>query len=470
MPSSCTEKCESCSPSLSIFSILVTANMPVEGFGSFVYDPNDTMPYKAYSYKDKGASNSAWTIIKSVDCDRPQCPASCPAGGGWDCAGDAAGVRTQNYSANAKQTSIMNISISDKGNYRNETRTKISRTSNGQGNTLNFSWQKQTDIDNKYINGGLDPSSKTICAPVVFVPNPICGYDPLTCERGCTEFSYNNGGCSNSTGDIPWMPAAECTVSKTNRSCNGDDIVSVEANCEGETYNRVSNISSEETVNSQVTEAEILSMARQAATTKVNLKKQNQNTGDENQDITDDGSCCNFAGTCDGGEGPYPVNFISDCDSEYDDCSLDSSVLPTTCNCSQDKDECWSGYSNITTPSEFSYTSVSIGAFRIATANMNKQEFSELYKSVSGTVYFYIDSESEPNVSPCCTSCGGLECFTGEIVGTSSYSISSGSSEFKQNTKIATDLNYYYDSSELYATNPNKVIKVCYTVDSVQFA
>lgn len=469
MPSSCAEKCESCSPSLSIFSILVTANMPVEGFGSFEYDPNDTMPYKNYLYKDQGNSQSSWIVGLDTICER-DCAESCPAGGGWNCAGDAAGTRATNYTAQADSSSSINVNITEKGNYRNVTDTRISRTS--QGTVMKTSWARRTEIKNKYINGMLDPSSTSICAPASEIPNTICGYDPVSCEQSCSDYPYTQGGCSNSTSDIPGT-ASTCITSKTSRTCNGNRSFSAspeQLSCEGDSYSSGGNFSSRETVASQVTEAEILSMARQAATRKVNLKKQNQNTADGNQDITEDGSCCQFIGVCDGGEEPYPVDYIGDCNGDDDDCSFTSvNELPTTCNCSNDKDECWSEHSNITTPSEFSYTSITIGSFKIATANMNKQEFSKIYKSMSGTVYFYIDSESEPQTSPCCASCGGIECFTGEIVGTSTYSISAGSNEFKQNTKIAVDLTYIYDSSELYAIHPGKVIKVCYTVDNLEF-
>ena len=464
----CKEKCEPCSPSLSIFSILVTANMPVEGFSSFVYDPNDTMPYKNYLHRENGNSQSSWSVGLDNICER-DCAESCPPGGGWNCAGDAAGTRATNYTAQADSSSSINVNITAKGNYRNVTDTKISRTS--RGTVMTTSWARKTEIKNKYINGMLDPSSTSICAPASEIPNTICGYDPVSCEQSCSDYPYTQGGCSNSTSDIPGT-ASTCITSKTSRTCNGNRSFSAspeQLSCEGDSYSSGGNISSREALASQVTEAEILSMARQAATRKVNLKKQNQNTGDENQDITEDGSCCRFIGECDGSEEPYPVDYIGDCNGDDDDCSFTSvNELPTTCNCSEDKDECWGGYYNITTPSEFSYTNITIGAFKIAT-NINKEKFSKEYKSMSGKVYFYIDSESEPETTPCCTSCGGIECFTGEILGTSSYSISAGSNEFKQNTRIAVDLDYSYDSSELYAIHPGKVIKVCYTVDNLEF-
>lgn len=479
MSSSCTEKCESCSPSLSIFSILVTANMPVEGFSSFVYDPNDTMPYKNYFYKDKGASSQIVVYALSNTCeDILGDICGCPDSGGWNCDGMAAGTRSQIYNAQGNSTSLMKVNITEKGNYRKQINTIVLRTSSGQIANMHVNWVKETTESLKTINGQLDPSSISTCSPEVYVPNPLCaeveGGSP-PCERSCSDYAYTNGGCSNSTSDIAFMPASTCTTSTKKRTCTGSSYQTIDDNCPGDSWMRVANISSEESVTSQVTEAEILSMARQAATTKVNLKKENKDTRDTDKnnipssDITADGSCCNLVGECDGGEGPYPVDFINDCDNEYDDCSFTSvNELPTTCNCSNDKDECWNEYSNITTPSAFSYTTVTIGAFKIA-ANMNKQEFTKKYKKISGTVYFYIDSESEPETSPCCTECGGIECFTGEILGTSLYSISAGSNEFKQNTKIAVDLDYSYDSSELYAIHPNKIIKTCYTVDFLEY-
>ena len=472
MPSSCKEKCESCSPSLSIFSILVTADMPVEGFSSFVYDPNDTMPYKIYSYRDNGASSQIVVYALSNTCEEMEIVCGCPDGGGWNCYGMAAGTRSQIYSANATINSTTNFRITPKGNYRKEIITNLSKKSQAQITNMNINWQKQTTESLKTINGQLDPSSISTCPPEVLITNLLCD-DNYDCEEVCSDQSYTTGGCSASTADIAFMPASTCITSTQKITCTGSSYQTIDDNCPGDSWMRVANIFSEESVASQVTEAEILSMARQAATTKVNLKKQNKDTRDTDNipslDVTADGSCCNFVGECDGGEGPYPVDFINDCNDEYDDCSFTSAnELPTTCNCSEDKDECWGEYSNITTPGEFSYTNITIGTFKIAT-NINKEEFSKRYKSLSGTVYFYIDSESEPETTPCCTSCGGIECFTGEILGTSVYSISAGSNEFKQNTRIAVDLDYSYDSSELYAIHPNKIIKTCYTVDNLQF-
>jgi hypothetical protein len=466
----CIEKCESCSPSLSIFSILVTADMPVEGFFSLLNGLG--MPYKNHTYRDKGNSSQVAVYALSNTCEDMDIDCGCPDGGGWNCYGIAAGTRSQIYQAGASVNSNMSVSITSAGNYKKELTTRLSKNSQGQVPNMRISWQKNTNQFSKTINGTLQAGSTDFCAPAVHVPNPLCG-DDYDCEYSCSDQSYTTGGCSNSIGDIAFMPAPTCTTSDTQRTCTGSSTLSLDDNCPGDSFLRQGTLSSEETLSSQVTEAEILSMARDAATKKVNLKKQNQRTDDNASnyntiDITDGGSCCHFVGECDGTDESYPVNFISDCDNEYDDCIFSSfTKLPTTCNCSKDKDECWTGYSNITIPTEFSYTSVTIGAFKIAT-NINKEEFSKEYKNVSGTVYFYIDSESEPGTNPCCTACGGIECFTGEIVGTSTYSISS--TGFKQNTRVASnDLTYIYDSSELYAIHPGKVIKTCYTVDNLEF-
>lgn len=477
MSSSCTEKCESCGPSLSVFSIIVTANMPVEGFNSFVYDPNDTMPYKIYSYEGNGASSQIVVYALSNECgDILGGLCGCPDSGGWNCYGMAAGTRSQFYKAYAKINSIMDLAITLKGNYRKKIITNLLKNSSGRITDMHIYWKKETIESLKTINDQLDPRSISTCLPEVHVPNPLCSEvegTPPPCERSCSDHSYTNGGCSNGTSDISFMPESICTTSTKKRACAGSSSQTIDDNCPGDSWMRVADSSSREFVSSQVTEYEILGLARQAAATKVNLKKQNENTKDIHNipslDITEDGSCCRFVGQCDGDKGPEPVNFIGNCDAEYDNCSfLSVDKLPTTCNCSQDKDECWVGYSNITTPSEFSYTAVTIGAFKIA-ADINKEEFSKKYKSISGQVYFYIDSESEPATSPCCTSCVGIECFTGEILNTSSYYIIS--TGFKQDTRVTTsgELNYIYDSSEAYAIHPGKVIKTCYTIDHIEF-
>ena len=464
----CSEKCNTCGPQLSIFSILVTANLPVNGFWGF---GGGTMPYKKTSYKDKGNSSNNDDIQMVLKCDR-NCMASCPPAGGWNSCGTAAGQRVQTYSAQARSSSSIKPSISEKGNYRLEERVTASRSSRGSGsaNGTSFSWQKSTHLRNLFINGALDPSSRTECFPVVVVPNTFCGYDPQTCERVCADNPYNNGGCSQSISDIPWLPAPDW-VSEEEVRIREEVYSTNNEGCGGEVKGtRFGSLYAVETVAERVKESDILGMAKQAAKQKIILKKENQDTWDENINITEDGSCCLFAGTCDGYEGPVPVEYIDSCDSEGDDdCSITSiTQLPSRCGCSNDRDECWDGYSNIGTPAAFSYTNVTIGAFRIA-SNVNQEEFSKEYEYVSGKVYFYIDSESEPNTSPCCTDCGGPECFTGQIVGESSYTLSAGGKQFKQNTRITTDLNYTYDSADVYELYPDQVIKVCYTIDSVAY-
>lgn len=463
----CNKKCNTCGPQLSIFSILVTANMPVDGYQGFA--GMSATPYKKKSYKDKGKSSNSLTHLKRVICDR-DCMASCPKSGGFNQCGDTAGQRDQTYSAKSNEKHSIRTSISEKGNYRLEERVIISRNSEGKSTWSRVSWQKETNISNLLINGVLDPSSITRCFPVEEVPNTTCGYDVQTCLRVCADYPYNNGGCSQSIGDIPWLPSPDWVTEETMRT-RTDDYNTNAQGCGGQSLNsRYGSVFALEILAERVEESDILGMAKQAAKTKIILKEENQDTWDENIDITEDGTCCRFIGQCDGVDESYPVDSISDCEGDDDDCSYTSiTQLPTTCGCSNDRDACWGTYSNIATPGAFSYTNVTIGVFRIA-SNINQEEFSKEYKYVSGKVYFYIDSEYEPNTSPCCTDCGGPECFTGQIVGESSYTLSAGAKQFKQNTRITTDLNYTYDSADVYVLYPDEVIKACYTIDSVEYA
>jgi hypothetical protein len=98
--------------------------------------------------------------------------------------------------------------------------------------------------------------------------------------------------------------------------------------------------------------------------------------------------------------------------------------------------------------------------------NDEDKNFSRKYKNVSGTVYFYIDSESEPGTNPCCTSCGGPDCFTGQIVKQQQFSIGPGSKKFK-NTWFASDLGQT-DAEELQAY-VGQNIRTCISIDAIEF-
>ena len=476
-----------CTLPLNIFAITVTASMPVEGFGSFVHDPNDTMPYRGFKRQGKGQTQSMWHVTLLYPCPTPATetePAGssccCPDGGGVNCAGDAAVPRSQRYKANESTTILMDISITEKGNYKKRQRTLINKSSSGSANKMSVAGQ--TTINELAINNIIDPSSKNFCMPVTQNSRVLCGCDSTTCERQCNDAPYDTGGCAGDISSLPFLLGMNCVYQKETIKCTNNPIPDPSpAICDEDSYQRSAEATSTTTVFSQVTEDDILSKAKQAARIKINLKKENQITSDyikeHGYDITGEYDCYHVKGFCpneDSEEGGSEVDSIvsiapGEETEAFDHCDVTWNPRPTTCNCSpDDKDACWTGFGGVTVPSEFSYTTVTMGIFKIAT-DFNKEYFSKSFKSISGKVYFYIPSESEPESTPCCTSCEGEECFTGEILSTSPYTINNESSEFKNKTRLVSDeLSYKYDSSEVYAIHPGKDIRVCYTVDKIE--
>lgn len=127
------------------------------------------------------------------------------------------------------------------------------------------------------------------------------------------------------------------------------------------------------------------------------------------------------------------------------------------CNGEEGKqDDCWGGFVNFGIPD--ATETISKVALKIA---VGKEAFQKKYKSVSGKIYFYFGGEG----TPCCTECGGPECFTGTVVKTLNYSL--GGSDFGEGQYLATDIGEI-SNSELQGYI-GETISACITVDSIEF-
>jgi hypothetical protein len=128
------------------------------------------------------------------------------------------------------------------------------------------------------------------------------------------------------------------------------------------------------------------------------------------------------------------------------------------------KDDCWGGAAcfgivdnNLDDPNATSTTSQKL-KFKIG---ILKKEFNEEYKSVSGKIKFYIQSEkdAEEGRTPCCN-----DDFSGTVVKEQDYSISAG--ETFKNDYFASDAGDFDNNDQSLV---GKTINICYTIDKVSF-
>jgi hypothetical protein len=140
--------------------------------------------------------------------------------------------------------------------------------------------------------------------------------------------------------------------------------------------------------------------------------------------------------------------------------------LPYSCNGTKcgtgEKDDCWVG----------------AGSFSIADNNLDdlnaasttaqklkfkitaiKEDFDKKYQSVSGKVKFYYGGTD--GKTPCCN-----DDFDGTLVKEAGYSISAGSSTFK-NDYLASSIIAEFDNSDQSLVG--ETIGICYTIDNIQY-
>ena len=135
---------------------------------------------------------------------------------------------------------------------------------------------------------------------------------------------------------------------------------------------------------------------------------------------------------------------------------LKTNKFPPACDCGDGKkDDCWGGFSSFTISNPT--VTISKAALKIGVI---KEEFNKKYKSVGGTVKFYIPSEQdiEDGRTPCCN-----DNFSGTVVTSMSFSL--GGSSFKEGQYLATDIGELSNSSGTVG----QTIVACITINRVSF-
>jgi hypothetical protein len=127
-------------------------------------------------------------------------------------------------------------------------------------------------------------------------------------------------------------------------------------------------------------------------------------------------------------------------------------------------DDCWGFDSSFFSPDKGDSNSTSTGAAKVKIKiAIDKEILTKKYSSIGGKVYLYTGGDGG---TPCCTECGGTECFTGKIISQYSYNLSSGSKQFKS-TLLATDVGEYTSGGN--ADADGKMVGICYTIDNVTY-
>jgi hypothetical protein len=134
---------------------------------------------------------------------------------------------------------------------------------------------------------------------------------------------------------------------------------------------------------------------------------------------------------------------------------LKTNNLPAGCNCGEGKDACWGAFSSFTIANPT--VTISKAALKIGVI---KEGFNKEYKSVGGTVKFYIPSSEdvEEDRTPCCS-----DDFSGTVVKEVGYSL--GGSDFKEGAFLATDIGELSNTSGPVGG----IVVACITIDDVSF-
>ena len=398
--SSCSQNCENCGPSLSLFSIGAAEAVSPSAFGCLNGDPlpEGTLGYQSYSSTFAGSS----TYSSDFNCfghygEGPGAP-------GFD-AGSS--LKINSYSnGNASSTYSINGMVNQYGTYFEKSNGQYSINSSSNSTTNSY-WFYQTPVECSPYNDSYSDRQSLNCKLVECNFNDVCGGEPdpcgyYVCEESC-KWNYKIQGC------LPGPPDGQQNISDEGTSC-GDhagpgcdplvggcssvscSIYNVEnvegGGCEDGGPAIISINSSDAKVNlsSQVTVEKAKGYSKSCVNTRIGILQSNRPQG------------------------------------------------PCGSNCGEGADACWSpGFSFLplenTNNSYYSRAKVKIAA--------SKEQMKD-YSSVQGKVYFYQDS------LPGC--CGG-----GNPIITTDFSLSS-SANFKNGTMCATDVyNFENDSMQAYA-------------------
>lgn len=99
--------------------------------------------------------------------------------------------------------------------------------------------------------------------------------------------------------------------------------------------------------------------------------------------------------------------------------------------CGNGIDDCWSNNPTLTildSSDRIQKVKIKVGTSR--------NNMLETLTKINGTIYYYFSNDE----SPCCTNCGGPECFNGSIINQSSFEIDFKAKPFKNNQYLAVDI------------------------------
>jgi hypothetical protein len=128
------------------------------------------------------------------------------------------------------------------------------------------------------------------------------------------------------------------------------------------------------------------------------------------------------------------------------------------------KDACWGSVSTFEVLPETNgaVSSNQLIKFRVA---LSKDLLLKRYKNINGKVHIYT-SGGDPNISPCCNSCG---CFDGNILLTQEFVLNSSGPLFTpygDEEMIAVDLDGLYFNSKNYQNYVGTTLRICAVIDS----
>jgi len=388
--SSCSQNCENCGPSLSLFSIGAAAAVSPTAFGCLNGDPlpEGTLGYQSYSSSDAGSSSSS----SNLNCF-------------WHIGGDtyASAIYNSNYysNGNARSNYSINSTVDGYGRYLEDitASSTVNAAENYKSNSFayygapgpcsatNANSNGKTNINCTFVTCDFSQCEVQPCG--YYECQEDCDYSSTDtmCRAGCgdncspTTENYSSDGCGG---------VGECgplVGSCTRVNCSSSTFSQYEPTSEYDCYtaNSMNSSDSSRRVSKQITLSKAKGFSKQSVNTRISILQNN------------------------------------------------TAQNPCGSNCGNGKDACWGGYGGFepidnTNNSYYSRVKIKIAASR---------EQMKDYSSVEGKVYFYQDS------LPGC--CGG-----GNPIITTNFSLSS-SANFQNGTMCATDVyNFENDSMQAY--------------------
>jgi len=436
----------SCPTPINIWTIMLDGNIYPFGHGGYL---NENI-YRLYKFKGMGSYTATLTVPLQTPCERS---CGCPPGGGWGCAGLAAGTRTWSGSESAFMTSTKDTSVTSNGNFLETESIKIQNKYNYDDNGKSHVASKNDLI--KLVNGAEMDGSEHFCMPEVYRPDVQCGETPPDCVVTCYDFGYWDGGCANGLGGLPGYVddyICEEPTDETYGKCKGTRSYTSggENGCGYHSYKemKVDGVKLSSIISPQ-TSFQIL---EQAVDTKLLKKYENNPIDYDGISPIETNVCYTYTLLCEGEETPHTFSTDNEDYEPSDECEIiEMSTHPHTCGCSGDKDACWGGFGDGLTIAENTNYHIQYGKFKVS---INKEYFENNFKKITGRVYFYKPLQDE-HKTPCCSDNFPVE----NILAQSSFNFEGTSNTFKS-TDTALDLDFIYKNSN-YPSYAGQQMKAC---------